>query len=159
MPYCHLELGNKFQCNSKQKTTIHIHENSREKCLKTAVTLSWSKCVNSGTQIARFMGPTWGPPGSCRPQMGPMLAPWTLLSGWPIISGRCQYLCLSMHHDHQVYLSIDRHSTKCQVYQLPDCYFSCEKKQMRVLLNVSKRTGHQPGTRFTNGFLIAIEIP
>ena len=33
------------------------------------------------SQIARFMGPTWGPPGSCRPQMGPMLAPWTLLSG------------------------------------------------------------------------------
>ena len=31
--------------------------------------------------IARFMGPTWGPPGSCRPQMGPMLAPRTLLSG------------------------------------------------------------------------------
>ena len=29
---------------------------------------------------ARFMGPTWGPPGSYRPQMGPMLAPWTLLS-------------------------------------------------------------------------------
>ena len=22
-----------------------------------------------------FMGTTWGPPGSCRPQMGPMLAP------------------------------------------------------------------------------------
>ena len=22
------------------------------------------------------MGPTWGPPGSCRSQMGPMLAPW-----------------------------------------------------------------------------------
>ena len=33
-------------------------------------------------QIARFMGPTWGPPGSCQPQMAPMLAPWTLLSGW-----------------------------------------------------------------------------
>ena len=33
------------------------------------------------TQIAKFMGLTWGPPGSCRPQMGPMLAPWTLLSG------------------------------------------------------------------------------
>ena len=33
-------------------------------------------------QIVRFMGPTWGPPGSCRPQMGPMSAPWTLLSGW-----------------------------------------------------------------------------
>ena len=33
------------------------------------------------TQIAKFMGPTWGPPGSCRPQVGPMLAPWHLLSG------------------------------------------------------------------------------
>ena len=33
------------------------------------------------TQIARFMGPTWGLPRSCRPQVGPMLSPWTLLSG------------------------------------------------------------------------------
>ena len=31
--------------------------------------------------IARFMGPTWGPPGADRTQVGPMLAPWTLLSG------------------------------------------------------------------------------
>ena len=36
---------------------------------------------NVKTQIAKFMGPTWGPRGSCRPQMGPMLVPWTLLSG------------------------------------------------------------------------------
>ena len=35
----------------------------------------------STSQKARFMGPTWAPPGSCRPQVGPMLAPWTLLSG------------------------------------------------------------------------------
>ena len=34
------------------------------------------------TQIAKFMGPTCGPPGSCRPQMGPMLAPWTLPLGY-----------------------------------------------------------------------------
>ena len=33
------------------------------------------------TQIAKFMGRTWGPPGSCRRQMRPMLAPWTLISG------------------------------------------------------------------------------
>ena len=33
------------------------------------------------TQIAKILWPTWGPPGSCRPQMGPMLAPETLLSG------------------------------------------------------------------------------
>ena len=31
--------------------------------------------------VARFMGPTWGPSGADRTQMGPLLAPWTLLSG------------------------------------------------------------------------------
>ena len=47
----------------------------------------WIKNANqtashiTATQIARFMGPAWGPPGSRRPQMGSMLAPWTLLSG------------------------------------------------------------------------------
>ena len=37
-------------------------------------------------QRARFMGPTWGPPGDDRTQVGPMLTPWTLLSGttWSI---------------------------------------------------------------------------
>ena len=40
-----------------------------------------ARTLSASTQIAKFMGPTWGPPGSCRPQMGPMLAPWTLLSG------------------------------------------------------------------------------
>ena len=39
-------------------------------------------------QIARFMGSTWGPSGSDRTQVGPMLAPWTLLSG-------CLYRTLS----------------------------------------------------------------
>ena len=34
-------------------------------------------------QIGRFMWATGGPPGSCRPQVGPTLAPWTLLSGFP----------------------------------------------------------------------------
>ena len=33
------------------------------------------------TQITKFTGPTWVPPGSCRTLMGLMLAPWTLLSG------------------------------------------------------------------------------
>ena len=35
----------------------------------------------SASQIAKFMGPTWGPNGACRPQMGPMLVPWILPSG------------------------------------------------------------------------------
>ena len=34
------------------------------------------------TLIVRFMGPTWGPSGADRTQVGPMLAPWTLLFGY-----------------------------------------------------------------------------
>ena len=34
------------------------------------------------TQIARSMGTTRGSPGFCQSQMGPMLPPWTLLSGY-----------------------------------------------------------------------------
>ena len=33
------------------------------------------------TPIARFMGLTWGPSGTNRTQVGPILATWTLLSG------------------------------------------------------------------------------
>ena len=33
------------------------------------------------SQIAKFMGPTRGPPGPCRPQMGPLLVLGTLVSG------------------------------------------------------------------------------
>ena len=33
------------------------------------------------TLIARYMEPTWGPSGADRTQVGPRLAPWTLLFG------------------------------------------------------------------------------
>ena len=39
------------------------------------------ECYAVLSQIAMFMWPTWGPAGSCWPHVGPMLAPWTLLSG------------------------------------------------------------------------------
>ena len=43
--------------------------------------ITWGGHVTQATsQIARFMGPTWGPPGDDRTQVGPMLAPWALLS-------------------------------------------------------------------------------
>ena len=41
--------------------------------------LGWPSPV--ATLIAKFMGPTWGPSGADRTQVGPMLTPWTLLSG------------------------------------------------------------------------------
>ena len=37
--------------------------------------------VSKPALIARFMGPTWDPSGADRTQVGPLLAPWTLLSG------------------------------------------------------------------------------
>ena len=49
-------------------------------------------------QIARFMGPTRGPPGSCRPQMGPKLAHWTLLSGIAKAKGRLDNYKLCVCH-------------------------------------------------------------
>ena len=42
------------------------------------------------SQIAKSVGPTWGSSGSCRPQMGSTLAPWTLLSGMVHIGARPQ---------------------------------------------------------------------
>ena len=52
-----------------------------------------------GAPDTKFMWPTWGPPGFCRPQVGPKLVPRTLLSGsflilsnqpsprWTLLSG------------------------------------------------------------------------
>ena len=56
------------------------------------------------SQITRFMGPTWGSSWADRTQVGPMLAPWTLLSGvYNEISP--QYVNLNLLSD------IFRHST------------------------------------------------
>ena len=40
--------------------------------------MSWT--TSRLSLIARFLGPTWGPSGTDRTQVSPMLAPWTLLS-------------------------------------------------------------------------------
>ena len=48
-------------------------------CLHGMAIADMSKWILS--PIARFMGPTWGPPGADRTKVGPMLATRTLLSG------------------------------------------------------------------------------
>ena len=45
---------------------------------------------NVQSLIARFMGQTWDPSGADRTQVGPMLAPWTLLS-WVRTETSCKY--------------------------------------------------------------------
>ena len=61
------------------------------------------------SQIARFMGPKWGPPGCCRSQMGPMLAPCTLLSGIRFMDA---YMC----HIVRIYIHRNNGSSFCLLY-------------------------------------------
>ena len=58
-------------------------ENSMKQIITCVKASSFLYCILYGSpkysQIVKFMGPTWGPSGSCRPQM--KWAQWTLLSG------------------------------------------------------------------------------
>ena len=50
--------------------------------------------ISTRSQRAKLIGPTWGPPEFCRPQMGPILAPWALLSGVSYGAGKHKAICL-----------------------------------------------------------------
>ena len=41
--------------------------------------------MSKTSRIARFIGPTWGPSGADRSQVGRRWAPWTLLSGMELL--------------------------------------------------------------------------
>ena len=59
-------------------------------------------------QIAKFLRPTWGPPGSCRPQIGPILTPAMSRAIRRITDG-CLYSALN---------DVCRHVSKLWKYQL-----------------------------------------
>ena len=66
--------------------------------------------------IARFMGPTWGPHGADRTQVGPILVPWTLLSGQvSILHGESvmlsQDVCFVFVLDHIIW-TLKHHKSK-----------------------------------------------
>ena len=69
------------------------------------------------TLIARFMGPTWGPSGADRTQVGPMWAPWTLLSGYihVILPPLQDYrnMMISWHETH--YVITYRNQNNCRI--------------------------------------------
>ena len=95
MHYCtfiiyrrHLKLGF-LVSNNDTKSDLKIKWVVLSRPKHTIVICAWFR-VNTAfgavsrpraTQRTRFLGPTWGPPGPCRPQMDPMLASWILLSG------------------------------------------------------------------------------
>ena len=59
----------RFRCCYHTRSEAHFIDSFPLKCH-----FRICNCLHY-TLIARFMGPTWGPTGSCRPQVGPMLAP------------------------------------------------------------------------------------
>ena len=72
-----------------------------------------------GTQIARSMGPTWGPSGADRTQVGPMLAPWTLLSG-DVYAVMFILLCMAqlvLEHVHCCNIQADTSMDICVCWQ------------------------------------------
>ena len=57
-----------------------LHYSIRNKIVNVRLIVLMNTMVYTSL-ITRLMGPTWVPSGADRTQVGPMLAPWTLLSG------------------------------------------------------------------------------
>ena len=84
-----------------------------------------------------FMGPTWGPSGADRTQVGPMLAPWTLLSGtW---TGRCQPVLVGpVNVSHEITLIHTQYGTstgpaQAQYWPNPGLmWYVCEESYIRL---------------------------
>ena len=103
-------IWNHFSSHSKQLDSflflfsVHIQNNYHILLIAEVLAFSWFISCYFGWQIIcsrdcvmpiciytlieRFMGPTWGPSGTDRTQVVPMLAPWTLLTGY-------WWLCIS----------------------------------------------------------------
>ena len=82
-PYAFLKRPPVSSPKSVATSTVIIHSFSTTHSKRMCMMISISSqrrmyyLVHVPCQIAKFMGLTWGPLGSCRPQMGLMLAPWT----------------------------------------------------------------------------------
>ena len=90
-------------------------------------------CSLRHSRIANVMGPTWSPSGSCRPQMDPMLAQWTLLSGLSLITSygptwlsyvvlsnislqKYDLVAVTVKHGPNTNFHLQRHYTQCCCY-------------------------------------------
>ena len=98
--------------------------------------------VRINPQVAKFTRPASAPPGSYRPQMGPMLAPWTLLSGvylwdlcisygashrWPVVVQQRQIISISWRFQEKSnYSSVDFE------YSLMDSLYPCISDMLLV---------------------------
>ena len=77
-----IQLKHKFETKQEIMNNSSISSNTPSLTTVTiGVYMLLRKRFPSPAPIARFMGPMWGPYGADRTQVGPMLTPWTLLSG------------------------------------------------------------------------------
>ena len=91
---CEIIPNDKVKIDRYQTTPTHNKLGTVCICLgiywmENRYSFQWTSLllIQSCTLIARFMWPTWGPSGADRTQVGPMLAPWTLLSGQCVGNG------------------------------------------------------------------------
>ena len=83
MSVCHMEYRGRSQC-LLQQPCVGLGKRAGAMC-----DAWWDFLMRA--LITRFMGPMWGPSGASRTQVGPTLAPWTLLSGsvYPALKWKC----------------------------------------------------------------------
>ena len=84
---------------------------------------NWSGTVmTKSALIASSMGLTWDPPGADRTHVGPMLAPWTMLSGWIVYvnwTGPAPEWChalqipLKLNYEHMNIISLSTSKLRC----------------------------------------------
>ena len=74
-------------------------------CLEWVNAITSAPVFDVSPLISRYMGPSWGPSGADRTQVGPMLTPWTLLSG--TFRRQCSSLCnYTMYRTNRVLWSL-----------------------------------------------------
>ena len=110
-----------------------------------------------GPLIARFMGPTWGPSGADRTQVGPMLAPWTFLSGSALVQGTNRYLkqcwpCSIMLYDitRSQWVTLNTLRLRQNGCHLADDIFKCIFLNENVWISIKISLNFVPEGRINN---------
>ena len=74
--------------------------------------------------ITRFVGPAWGPSGADSTQVGPMLAPWTLLSGMITIQHAHEFIVIVLLLFMAIVQMTNTYNHNNRVYGENQCIFA-----------------------------------
>ena len=89
--YGQMRFGAIWFQDESWRELVHVYRNSHQNPIMVIIVSVFISAPNgartpAGTGLttlrARFVGPTWGSSGADMTQVGPMLAPWSLLSGY-----------------------------------------------------------------------------